>query len=63
MQPIDDELGNNRPKIGKAGRYDLVCIEGHVYYSVLVVQTHDISNMESIAPKLDDDGKPVKCAR
>ena len=52
-----------RPLVGAkvAGRYSQICLEGHVYYSVTSIQSHDFMNIESIAPKLDDSGKPVLC--
>lgn len=32
-----------------------ICLEGHVYYFV------DAAYMGGLAPKLNDEGKPVKC--
>lgn len=37
----------------------LVCVEGHSYYYSLVKR--DSGRYALFAPKLDDDGKPVKC--
>lgn len=35
--------------------YDKVCIENHIYYEI------SSGHRASMAIKLDDDGKPVKC--
>jgi hypothetical protein len=53
----------SRPLVGEkvAGRYSQICLEGHVYYSVTSIQSHDWMNIESIAPKLNDDGTPAAC--
>ena len=40
---------------GDEDDYHVVCIGGHQYYRANFLQKM------GIAPKLDDDGKPVKC--
>ncbi len=37
--------GSSKPKL------DNVCLDGHEYYY----------NRDYLAPKMDDDGKPIKC--
>jgi hypothetical protein len=46
-------IDNIEPAEEVDGKFSTLCIEGHVYY--LLKPTN------SIAPKLSDNGKPVKC--
>lgn len=43
-------------------RYQEVCINGHTYYSVISRNGHH-GQIEAIAPRLDDAGKPVRCGK
>ncbi len=46
-------IDNVEPAEDIEGKVNAVCIEGHVYYI--------LKPTNSIAPKLSDSGKPVKC--
>ncbi len=47
--------GEDKTNKESVGNYDKICIEGHVYY------TKNTGHKHSIAVKLDEYGKPVKC--
>jgi hypothetical protein len=52
-----NRVGQDLSNDGDQGyKYDKVCIEGHVYYSMYTHNGYTV-----IVLKLDDNGKPVKC--
>jgi hypothetical protein len=52
-----NEVGQDFSNDGdQSYKYDKVCIEGHIYYSMRTYYGYYV-----ISPKLDDNGKPVKC--